>query len=87
MRFCILTFAMLALAGCQLPSIEKAQRAFSREHPETTVLGMSEQLTNRFYAEFHIYYTRPGDSHEHEDVWDYHHAAEAWVPGSKETVR
>ncbi len=48
---------------------------------------MSEQLTNHFYAQFHIYYMMPGDSVEHEDVWYYHHAAEAWVSGKKESVR
>ena len=86
MKFCILTFAMLALTGCQLPSIEKAQRAFSREHPEATVIGTTEQLTNR-YAQFHFYYTKPGDSQQHEDIWYYGHAAEAWVSGKKEMVR
>lgn len=87
MKFCILTLALVSLAGCQLPSIENAQRVFIHEHPTATVLGMSEQLTNHFYAQFHIYYMMPGDSVEHEDVWYYHHAAEAWVSGKKESVR
>jgi hypothetical protein len=45
------------------------------------------QLTNRFYAQFHIYYTKPGDQLVHEDVWYYHHAVEAWVQGKRESLR
>ena len=88
MRTSGLLLLLVLLTGCAaLPSLEKVQYSFLREHPDTTVLGVSGQLTNRFYAQFHIYYTKSGDSQEHEDVWRYHHAVEAWVAGKKESVR
>ncbi len=77
---------MLTLVGCQLPGLEKAERNFSREHPEATVIGSTEQLTNR-YAEFHFYYTTLSDGQQHEDVCYFGHAAEAWGGARKETVR
>ena len=87
MRISAVLVLIVLLSGCALPSIEKVQRSFLQEHPDATVLGMSEQITNRFYAQFHIYYLRSRDSQEHEDVWHYHHATEAWVAGTQESLR
>lgn len=86
-RFCLLAFVIVPLAGCQLPSIEKAQSKFCREHPDATVLDVSEEITNRVHAQFHFYYMNPGDSQEHEEVWYYGKTPEAWVRGEPETVK
>ncbi len=83
-----LLFLLVLLIGCTaLPSLEKVQYSFLREHPDTTVLAVNSQLTNRLYAQFHIYYIKSGENLEHEDVWYYHHAVETWVAGGKESVR
>ena len=87
-KFCILAFALVGLVGCQLPSLEKAQSKFSREHPEATVLGVSEQITNNSRnAQFHFYFVKPGDSTEHEEVWSYGKTPETWVTGNPVTVK
>ncbi|MGN6555356.1 MAG: hypothetical protein ACTHLW_16745 [Verrucomicrobiota bacterium] len=88
MKAMSLLLLLILAGGCAgLPNLDKVQYSFSREHPETTVLEVDGQLTNRFRAQFHIYYLKPGDTLEHEDVWHYHHAAEAWVAGRRESVR
>ncbi len=88
MRALPLLLVLVLAGGCVgLPSLDKVQYSFVREHPEATVLGVDGQLTNRLYARFYIYYLKPGDTQKHEDVWYYHHAAEAWVAGKKECIR
>ena len=83
-----LLLGLVLLCGCaNLPSLQKVEHSFLREHPDSKIIGVSGQITNRFCAEFHIYYTEAGDRQEHEDVWHYHHAVEAWVEGPKESVR
>jgi hypothetical protein len=88
MKACGSFIILFLLCGCAgLPNLDRVQYSFSRKHPNTTVLGVDGQLTNRCYVQFHIYYARSGDPMVHEDVWHYHHAAEAWVKGKRESVR
>jgi hypothetical protein len=88
MRIFALLFLLVVSNGCAgLPSLEKIQHSFVREHPEAMVVEVSGQSTNNIYAEFHIHYTKAGDSLKHEDVWYYRHTAEAWILGKKESVR
>jgi hypothetical protein len=79
---------LVLVSGCAgLPSLEKVQGSFRQEHPETVVLGVEGQLTNRYDAQFQIFYLKPGDTREHVDVWHYRHTAEAWIAGERESVR
>lgn len=88
MKFLSSFLLLLVLTGCAgLPGLEEVQHSFVRAHPDTSVLGVTGELTNRWHADFHIYYLKPVDAKEHEDVWHYHHAAEAWVAGKQETIR
>jgi hypothetical protein len=83
-----LLLLLLPLSGCVgLPTLDKVWYSYQREHPNTTVVRVEGQLTNRAYAQFHIFYTIAGDVREHEDVWYYDHAAEAWVPRKREAIR
>ena len=48
----------------------KLSTRFCREHPAVTVLGMSEQITHRFYAQLHFYYMNPSDEQlSNEDTY------------------
>ena len=87
MRIFASLFLLVILTGCAgLPSPQKVQRSFVREHRDATVLEVRSQSTDRNHTEFHIFYTKVGDNEKHEDVWHYHHAAEAWVLGKKESA-
>jgi hypothetical protein len=76
----------ILLSGCGLPSPRRVQRSFAREHRGATVLGVTEQANNHD-AEFYIKYVSRPDEKEHEDVWHYWHAAEAWVGIEKKTIQ
>ena len=81
-------FLLALTSGCAgLPSLDKVQYSFYRKQPDCTIIRVEGQITNRLYAQFQIYYLKPGDSREHMDVWNYHHAAEFWVKGKRESIR
>ena len=84
-RIWILVFSslILVLAGCGLPSLQKAERTFLRSHPGVILAGSSEQITNTFYAEFRFYYSRTNENETHVEVWTYRHGAEAWLRDGK----
>ena len=80
------SFALLLLVvACGLPSTHHVQRVFQNEHPDYSVLGVTN-VTTFPNSDFHITYTKPQDKTVHEDVWHYWHAAERWVGVKKETI-
>jgi hypothetical protein len=87
MKILPIIFALVLLTGCQLPRADKAEYMFQDKHPGAVVLGVSEQITNRWDAQIHFYYKNAGDDREHEDIWYYHHPAEGWVADEQKTVR
>jgi len=72
---------VLSVSGCAgLPSLVTVQESFQRKHPYVTILRTSGQLDDTHCvceAEFHIFYTKPGDRQEHEDVQHYYLPADA----------
>ena len=88
----ILPLLLVFGSGCAgLPSLQRVQHSFEKEHPGGRVIGIAGSLTNYSgrmpEAQFHIYYARAEDTKLHEDVWSYKHAAEMWLARKKETVR
>jgi hypothetical protein len=84
----IASFALLLLvsACAGVPSTRRVQRLFQKEHPDYSVVGITNEITS-VDAYFHIVYTKPKDETVHEDVWHYWHAAETWVGVKKRTVK
>jgi len=94
MDIAVLFTMALICAGCTgLPTMPDIHKKFMEEHPNCVIqnLELNQQSIDGqpvpAYAQFHITYTRKDDTNKHEEVWHFHHAAESWVEGKKETIR
>jgi len=70
----VFSLSMLLLTGCSSLNNRTVQRAFLQDHPDYTVVGITEDLDNSDvpYADFTIKYTKPSDPASHEEIWHYY---------------
>ena len=91
----IIVLSGLLLCGCSSvgPGSPSEKRRFLSEHPNVTILAMTNndasehsQTGIRRYADWGFVY-RNADGTEHEEVWHYNYSNHGWHLAKKEQIR
>ncbi|HKP36520.1 MAG TPA: hypothetical protein VJT71_06650 [Pyrinomonadaceae bacterium] len=86
--FILLAAAAWLVCGCGVPMESRVRADFRREHPDYRIISLDTGEGDGGAVYFHIRYTRPGDTAEHEDVWQYLNIGKGpWKLNDKSTVK